>query len=76
MLEGCLERKGDALVDVVDERGPVLDGAGEVAGVDVAEALFAVGPGVFGIVNLETDVWRDPFGLDARKMSFGTMRRR
>ena len=49
----------DALVDVADELGPILDAGCHVAAEDVVEG-DVVQPGAFYVVYLELDIGRDP----------------
>lgn len=49
-----------AVVGLGEERGPILDCAGEGAGVDKVELVLGTCPVLGCIVNLELDVGRDP----------------
>lgn len=57
-LDGAAGRA--VVVAVGDEGRPVLDGAGEGAGVDEVEVVLGECPVQGGVVNLEADIWGDP----------------
>lgn len=59
---------GAAAESLLEEAVPVLDGAEEVADVDEVEGVVLPGPRQRGIVDLESDVGRDPFGLAGREV--------
>jgi len=61
----------EAAVGLAVDGDPVLEGAGEVADVDVVEGVFGVGPGLGGVVELELAVGRHPRGLDGREVDAG-----
>lgn len=55
-----------ASVSVLVEGKPVLDGTAEPTDVDEVEEVRLVGPFLVVVVDLETDVGRNPAGLDGR----------
>lgn len=59
---------GAAAEGLLEEAVPILDGAEEVADVDEVEVVVLPGPRQGGVVDLEPDVGRDPFGLAGREV--------
>jgi hypothetical protein len=47
----------------VEEGGPVLNGAKEVADVHKVKVVILPGPGEACVCDLEVYIWRDPFWL-------------
>lgn len=60
--------KGCLLVGLLEEKTPVLDSSNEITDVDVAKVVFVPGPLFFKVIDLEFDVFGDPFGLDWGKV--------
>jgi hypothetical protein len=60
---GKWKRNADLLICLLNEGGPVLNGAHESTAVDIV-VLLAIGPLLFEVIDFESAILWNPVGLD------------